>query len=45
LASALVNFVPQGALGHKDFLELYPYSPEKAKAGLKEAGFDERSHL
>ena len=45
LASPLVSFVPQGTLGHKDFLELYPYNPEKAKALLKEAGFDERNPL
>jgi ABC-type transport system substrate-binding protein len=32
-------------MGHKDFLELYPYSPDKAKALLKEAGFDERNPL
>ena len=45
LASPLVSFVPQGTLGHKDFLELYPYNPEKAKSLLKEAGFDERNPL
>jgi peptide/nickel transport system substrate-binding protein len=32
-------------LGHKDFLELYPYNPDRAKALLKEAGFDERNPL
>jgi ABC-type transport system substrate-binding protein len=45
LASPLVSFVPPGTLGHKDFLELYPYSPDRAKALLKEAGFDERNPL
>jgi ABC-type transport system substrate-binding protein len=45
LASPLVSFVPQGTLGHKDFLEWYPYNPERAKALLKEAGFDERNPL
>jgi ABC-type transport system substrate-binding protein len=45
MASPLVSFVPQGTLGHKDFLEMYPYSPEKAKALLKAAGFDERNPL
>ncbi len=45
LAPPLLSFVPQGTLGHKDFLEMYPYSPEKAKALLKEAGFDERNPL
>jgi ABC-type transport system substrate-binding protein len=32
-------------LGHKDFLERYPYSPDRAKALLKEAGFGERNPL
>jgi peptide/nickel transport system substrate-binding protein len=45
LATPLVSFVPPGTLGHKDFLEMYPYNPEKAKALLKEAGFDERNPL
>lgn len=45
LVPPLLSFVPQGTLGHKDFLEMYPYSPEKAKALLKEAGFDERNPL
>jgi ABC-type transport system substrate-binding protein len=45
LASPLVSFVPQGTLGHTDFLERYPYSPEKAKALLQEAGFNERNPL
>jgi ABC-type transport system substrate-binding protein len=45
LVPPLLSFVPQGTLGHKDFLELYPYNPDKAKALLKEAGFDERNPL
>lgn len=45
LAPPLLSFVPQGTLGHKDFLELYPYSPDQAKALLQEAGFDERHPL
>ncbi len=45
LVPPLLTFVPQGTLGHKDFLEMYPYNPEKAKALLKEAGFDERNPL
>ena len=45
LAPPLLSFVPQGTLGHKDFLEMYPYGPDKAKALLKEAGFDERTPL
>ncbi|MGH8056677.1 MAG: ABC transporter substrate-binding protein, partial [Candidatus Entotheonellia bacterium] len=32
LVPPLLSFVPQGTLGHKDFLELYPYDPNKAKA-------------
>jgi peptide/nickel transport system substrate-binding protein len=39
------TFLPPGAKGHKEFSELYPYSPEKAKALLKEAGFDEQNPL
>jgi len=32
-------------VGHIDFPELYPYNPEKARALLKEAGYDERNPL
>jgi peptide/nickel transport system substrate-binding protein len=39
------SFLPPGAKGHKDLSELYPYDPEKAKALLKEAGFDEQNPL
>jgi ABC-type transport system substrate-binding protein len=45
LVPPLLSFVPQGTLGHKDFLELYPYSPDRAKALLKEVGFNERNPL
>jgi ABC-type transport system substrate-binding protein len=45
LVPPLLSFVPPGTLGHKDFLEMYPYNPEKAKALLKEAGFDEGNPL
>jgi peptide/nickel transport system substrate-binding protein len=45
LVPPLLSFVPPGTLGHKDFLEMYPYNPQKAKALLKEAGFDERNPL
>jgi ABC-type transport system substrate-binding protein len=44
-ASPLVSMVPPGALGHLDFPELYPYNPAKAKALLKEAGYDEHNPL
>jgi ABC-type transport system substrate-binding protein len=39
------SYLPPGAKGHKDFPELYPYNPEKARALLKEAGFDEQNPL
>jgi peptide/nickel transport system substrate-binding protein len=39
------TFLPPGAKGHKEFSDLYPYHPERAKALLKEAGFDERTPL
>lgn len=45
LVPPLLSFVPQGTLGHKDFLELYPYNPDRAKALLKEVGFDARNPL
>ena len=41
----LVSFVPQGGKDHIDFLERFPYNPDKAKALLKEAGFDEKTPL
>lgn len=37
--------IPPGAKDHVDFPEMYPYNPEKAKALLKEAGFDENNPL
>jgi ABC-type transport system substrate-binding protein len=39
------GFLPPGAKGFKDFSEMYTYDPEKAKALLKEAGFDEQNAL
>jgi ABC-type transport system substrate-binding protein len=40
-AQPLWSFVPAGSRGHIDFGEQFPYDPEKAKARLKEAGFDQ----
>jgi ABC-type transport system substrate-binding protein len=40
-AQSLWSFVPPGGKDHLDFGEQFPYDPEKAKALLKEAGFDE----
>jgi peptide/nickel transport system substrate-binding protein len=45
LAQPLWSFVPPGAKDHLDFSEQFPYNPERAKALLKEAGFDEKNPL
>ncbi len=42
---ALWSFVPPGGKDHIDFDEEFPYNPQKAKALLKEAGFDEKNPL
>jgi ABC-type transport system substrate-binding protein len=45
LAKPLWSFVPPGGKDHVDFAEEFPYNPQKAKALLKEAGFDEKNPL
>ena len=45
LAQPLWSFVPPGAKDPLDFSEQFPYNPDKAKALLKEAGFDEKNPL
>src|SRR5262249_31353792 len=45
LGKALWSFVPPGAKDHIDFEEQFPYNPQKAKALLKEAEFDEKKPL
>ena len=42
---ALWSGIPEGAKDHVDFPEMYPYNPDKAKAMLKEAGFDDKNPL
>src|SRR5215510_10549026 len=41
----LWSFVPPGGKDHIDFAEEFPYNPQKAKALLKEAGFDDKNPL
>ena len=45
LVQPLWSFVPSGGKGHIDFEEQFPYDPNKAKALLKEAGYDEHNPL
>jgi peptide/nickel transport system substrate-binding protein len=44
-AQPLWSFVPPGSKGHLDFGDQFAYDPEKAKALLKEAGYDEKNPL
>jgi ABC-type transport system substrate-binding protein len=45
LAQPLWSFVAPGAWGHMDFGDEFPYNPEKAKALLKDAGYDAKNPL
>ena len=44
-AQPLWSFVPPGARDPIDFGDEFPYNPDKAKALLKEAGYDEKNPL
>jgi peptide/nickel transport system substrate-binding protein len=44
-AQPLWSFVPPGSQGHLDFGEQFAYDPEKARALLKEAGYDAQNPL
>ena len=44
-AQPLWSPVPPGGLDHIDFGEQFAYNPDKAKALLKEAGYDEKNPL
>jgi ABC-type transport system substrate-binding protein len=44
-AQPLWSFVAPGSKGHIDFGDQFPYHPEKARALLRQAGFDEKNPL
>jgi len=44
-SQALWSFVPPGGRDHLDFGDQFPYNPDRAKALLKEAGYDEKNPL
>jgi len=44
-ATPSISFVSPGARGYLDLSEQYPYQPGRARALLKEAGFDEKNPL
>jgi peptide/nickel transport system substrate-binding protein len=44
-ATPSISFVSPGARGYLDLSERYPYNPERARALLKEAGWDEKNRL
>jgi ABC-type transport system substrate-binding protein len=45
LAQPLWSFVPSGSKGHIDFGEIYSYDPDKARALLQEAGYNDKNPL
>lgn len=45
LATPMVGFAGPGVQGHVDLMGMCPYNPERARALLKEAGYDARNPL